>query len=226
MGILVDASTLISDIRRTADMENTSFVTDTEIVRYINLAYQWAYMKLGESYEDWNLTAYHFATTAGTREYSVPSDFIRLRKLMYVRDYGTSSEREYPLKRNNWSSTDSTPSYSSVPNRFMLRGSKIRLYPNVNGVHDYYLYYLAAPATLTAASTSVEMQFGMDRFIAYDAALRCLIKEKSDTSEVMAERNNAFNDLLSSIDNRDSSEPMTIQEVEYGSGGDIWEWTW
>lgn len=226
MGILRDAADLITEVRRISEMENTNFVTDNEIVDYLNSAWRWANMKLGESYEDWNIETHDFPSVAGTREYAVPADFVRLRKLMYVRDYGTSSEREYPMHRVNWQATDSYPLYASRPNRFMLRGGNIRLFPVVSSVHNFRLYYLPAPATFTSASVDLEMHYGIDRFIVYDAAMRCLQKEKSDSTEVTMERNNSFNDLMQSADNRDSSEPMAVQNTEYSTSADWWDAIW
>lgn len=226
MGIKRDMSDIIAEVRDLADMENTDFVTDTEITAYVNDARREAWQILAESYEDWYITAYDFATVAGTRDYSLPSDFIRLRKVFWVRDKSTSSEREYPLRRVTWDATDSRDWAGDKPDRFMLRGSNIRLFPLVEAVYNYRIYYSAAPAALTSASTSVEWEYGLDRFCVWDAVVRCLIKEKSDVTDARAERDRHWALALKSADNRDASEPRRTQEVMYRDDSEWWERGW
>jgi len=226
MGILRNMADLIADVRKLADMEDTGFVSDDEITGYINDANREATMVLGESYEDWNLSSDDITTVAGTRDYAVAADFIRLRKVMYVRDYGLSTEREYPLKRANWNETDGGPLYERVPRRFRLQGSNIRFFPIPNAVLYYRAYYLAAPATLTKTQTGVEFQYGLDRFVVWDAVVKCLIKEKSPAKEATNERDRHLAMAVRSADNRDASEAMAVQEVQYGSDQDWWDFTW
>lgn len=226
MGIQRDISELMTEIREKADIQNTEFVSDDELVRYINSAWRYANAKLTESYEDWNVSSYDFTTVSGTRDYALPADFVRLRKVFYVRDLGTSSEREFPLRRVNWQETDNYVRYDNKPNRFMLRGSNIRLFPLVNAAHDYRIYYSAAPATVTALSTNIDFQYGIDRFIIWDAVVACKIKDDLDAAEAMAERNMALQDMIGAAETRDASEPTYVQEVHYSSTSDWWKWQW
>jgi hypothetical protein len=226
MGIKRDIADLITEAKSLADMANTDFVTDQDWIDYINAAYREAFMQLSKSYEDWNIDSQLITTSSGTRDYAVDTDFIKLRKIMYVRDYGLSSEKEYPIKRVNWMATDSTPRLERIPRRYRLQGSNIRFFPMPEATLYYRAYFTPAPSTLTAGSTSVEFEFGMDRFIVWDAVVRALVKEKSDTSEAVKERDRHLADLILSADPRDASEAMQIQEVEYNSDIDWWEWTW
>ena len=226
MGIKRNVADLIAEAKAISDMEDTDFVTATNWIDFINAAYREAYNALAKSYEDWNLSSSDITTSSGTREYSVPSDFIRLRKVMYVKDYGLSTEREYPIKRVNWMETDGSPLIERIPRRYALRGSVIRFFAIPQAVHYYRVYYQAAPTTLSAASTSVEFEFGMDRFIVWDAAVRALVKEKTDSSEARKERDRHLADMIISCDPRDASEAMQVQEVEYRADSDWWEWTW
>ena len=224
MGIKRDIADLIAEAKSLADMENTDFITATDWINYINAAYAEAHNALAKSYNDWNIDSQLITTSSGTRDYAVDSDFIRLRKVVYVRDYGLSTEREIPIKRENWGATDNLPSIDRVPRRYRLQGGNIRFFPMPTGTHYYRAYFQAAPTTLTAGSTDVEFEFGMDRFIVWDAAVRALTKERSDTSEAKEERDRHLADLIISADPRDASEAMQIQEVEYSDGIDWWDW--
>jgi len=226
MGILRNMADMIADVRKLSDMEDTDYVSDDEITGYINDANREATMILGESYEDWNLSSDDITTVAGTRDYGVAADFIRLRKVMYVRDSGLSTEREYPLRRANWSETDGGPLLERIPRRFRLQGSNIRLFPMPQAVLDYRYYYLAAPTTLTKTQLSVEFQYGLDRFCVWDAVVKCLIKEKSPSKEATNERDRHLAMAVRSADNRDASEAMTVQDVQYGSNDDWWDLSW
>jgi len=226
MGILRDGTDLLADVRRLSDMENTDFVSDAEIYQWLTDSFREAYMVLAESYEDWNLSSDDITTVAGTRDYAVAADFIRLRKVTYVRDVGTSTEREYPIKRENWNATDGGPLYERVPRRYRLQGSNLRLFPVPNAVHTYRVWYVAAPAVISAASTNVDFQYGLDRFVVWDAVVKALIKEKSPAKEATAERDRCLQLAIRSADNRDAAEPMQIQETQYQSDSDWWDYTW
>lgn len=226
MGIKRNIADLITEIRSKADMENTQFISDTEITSFINSAYREAYNVLANSYEDWNLSSQLITTVANTREYAVASDFIRLRKLMYLRDYNLATEREFPCKRNNWSDTDLFATLDRIPRRFQLRGANIRLFPAPTSVLYYRAYYQAAPAALTSSSTAVEFEFGMDRFVVWEAVMSCLIKEKSDTREARAERDRHLTNMIVSSDPRDASEAATVQEVQYSQNLDLEDLQW
>jgi len=226
MGVLRDVSDLIADVQQLAEMQNTDFVTSTEILGYLNDAYREAYGILARSYEDWNLSSKVITTSSGTREYTLETDFMRLRKVYYVRDYGTSSEKEYPIRRVAWQETDFAPLFERVPRRFMLRGNKIRFYPCPNSVLYYRYYYSAAPTALAASGTDVDFFDGLDRFIVWDAVVKCLIKEKSDPSMAREERDRHLAIAIQGADNRDASEPMQVQEVVYSQNEDWWDWQW
>ena len=223
MGIKRNIADLITEVRQLADMQNTQFVTDAEIVTFLLAGYREAHNALAKSYNDWNVSSDDI-TTDGSREYSIPSDFIRLRKVMYVTGYGTASEREYPCHRVNWMETDGNPYNVNTARRFQLRGSVIRFFPVPGSGLYYRVYYTAAPTAFTSGSTDVEFEFGMDRFIVWDAVVRCLVKEKTDTKEAAQERGRHLADLIISSDPRDASEAMTIQQVQYDTNEYLWEY--
>lgn len=224
MGVLRTVTDLVAQVRQLSDMENTLFVTDTEILGYINDAYREAYQILANSYEDWNVTAYDFASVIGTRGYAVPADFIKLRKVTYVVDKSTTTEREFPLRRENWNATDGSTRGIEKSSRYALRGANLNLFPMPNSVLNYRMYYSAAPAALTLASANVDFQFGLDRFIVLDAAMKCMIKEKTPIGDITKERDRQLAACILAADNRDASEAMQIQDVEYGSDRDWWDW--
>jgi hypothetical protein len=226
MGVLRNVNDLVADVQQLAEMQNTDFVTSTEIIGYLNDAYREAYSILAKSYEDWNLSSAVITTSSGTREYTLATDFMRLRKIMYLRDYNTTSEKEYPIKRVNWSETDSGPIFERVPRRFMLRGNKIRFFPCPSSVLYYRYYYSAAPTALAAGGTNVDFFDGLDRFIVWDAVVRCLIKEKSDPRDAREERDRHLAIAIQGADNRDASEALQIQEVVYSENEDWWDWRW
>jgi hypothetical protein len=214
MGVTRDIADMIAEAKKLSDMENTQFITDAQWAEWFNHAYLNLRRKLANTFEDYNTTSYDFSTTSGTADYSVPTGFLKLRKVFRVLDSGTSSEREIPLTRMNWNQ-GSLNRYTTESRMYMLRGSNLRLWPMPQSALDYRMYYVPAPTTLTATSTDVEFEFGFDEFCIWDAVVKAKTAEESDPSVALAERNRLEFEIIGDGQNRDSTEALQVQDVVY-----------
>lgn len=220
MGYTRNIADLITEVRELSDMEETEFVTDDEITRYLNQAYRDIYNILVQSYEMYKVTSDDTTTVAGTKDYSLPSDFLKLVKVYYVN--GTN---EYPLRRMTLHEPDSYGRIYSTAYRYTLLGDNFRLHPTPNTADTIRLYYVPAATAFTKTSTNIDFGQHMDEYCVVFAAVKCLEKEKSPTNELIADRQMLRQKCIEAADPRDFSEPASVMDTEYDRI-DFWENLW
>lgn len=109
--------TLIKEkIERDLDLEDEEFISDDEMLGYINEAIDEAEAEIHDLYEDYFLTKANIALVSGTEEYAVPADIyaMKIRRIIYksgstvysidrIKDW--KKFEEYALESVNQSST-------------------------------------------------------------------------------------------------------------------------
>lgn len=130
-------------VRQRADMENSQFVTDTELRRYINRGYAELYDLIitEANSDDYFLNSYAFNLTSGTKAYALPSDFYKMRGL----DMTVGSD-VLPIRRYNFSQRNVGSRYSVARNlRYHLQGNQIYLNPKPSTSDTMTLWYIPTP---------------------------------------------------------------------------------
>ena len=130
-------------VRQRADMENSQFVTDTELRRYINRGYAELYDLIitEANSDDYFLNSYAFNLTSGTRAYDLPSDFYKMRGL----DLTVGSD-VMPIRRYNFSQRNVGSRYQVARNlRYHLQGNQIYLNPKPSTSDTMTLWYIPTP---------------------------------------------------------------------------------
>jgi len=94
-------ATLRSRARRMADMENSTFVSDTELRDYINSAYAELYDLVIEKYEDYYIESTSDLNLASTDTHSLPGDFYKALGVDLSVGGSTYSLRNYSFQERN-----------------------------------------------------------------------------------------------------------------------------
>lgn len=228
MASTVTLSTLRTRAKQRADMENSSFVSDTEWLSYINDAYGRLYDLLVKAYdEDYYMSSTDFTTTtASNYTFSGMSltDFYKLRGVSLI----PSAGEEIPLKRYTFSDRGRTNNnYSSnrlgrTALRYRLRGDSIDLKPDPESGQTVRLWYIPSITLLSGDSDTVDGVNGWEEFIVISAAIDALNKEESDPSALMAKLQSYLDRIETMAEDRDVGEPAKVSDVqrdyEYGEG--------
>ena len=139
----VALSTLRTLSRQRADMENSLFITDTEMLRYINRGYAELYDLLvtAANSEDYFLKDSTVQLVSGTKSYDLPSDFYKMRGV----DLNQGSD-SIPLRRYNFSQRDVGSRYSVARRmRYHLQGNSIYLNPKPSTNDTIKVWYVPSP---------------------------------------------------------------------------------
>lgn len=184
--------TLVARAKQRADMENATFVSDTEWKGYISSAFGELYSILAASglryFESVDVIA-----TDGSAAYALPADHLATIGVDYV--VNAQGERrqlaELMVQERNVFSGMSGASDAIC---YALAGADLVLYPTPPSGQTYEHVYVPQPAELSASAdgTSIDVVTpDGEQFLLWSAAVLALAKEESDVSVAAGERERA-----------------------------------
>ena len=200
-------SQLRTRVRRMADMEDSNFVSDTELNDYINSSYSELYDLLVSSNSEYFLSSSVSTVASGSSTITLPTDFYKLRAVdFYLNGRWYDIEQFSIPERNQYSST-----YINLGEvRYRLQGSTLKLIPSDNAGGQYQIWYTPLPATLSSDSDEIEEGNGWSELVVVDAAIKCLQKEESSTTELMKIKSDLVKRVVDMAAKRDSGKPKKI----------------
>lgn len=219
--------------RQKADMENSNYIGDPELLNYINEAlYTW-YDIMVSAYEDYFLPAEPllFTLPVGTDGLQdLPADFYKLAGL--DRNISTgSTDRFYPMKKTPWrgrTNTENTFRYALTANvTYRIFKDKIQMTPKDSANGNYQLWYIPTATPFVTDTDSIDTVNGFENLLIVDVAIKMLAKEESDPSLLLMERERLTDALNEMRIDRDINEGERIEETfdsreGYGPTGDFW----
>lgn len=210
---------LRTQTRQRANMENSQFVTDAEFNKYINLSIAELYDMLCEKDADYNISSSTIALVSGSDAYSLPADFYRLRGV----DLNIDANNKITLKKFEFQDRNRFNSYPSLAVnfdiRYRLRGSQILFSPseNISG-QSVTLWYIPLPVALSADIDTLNGYNGWEEIVIVKSAIKALVKEEQDTSQLQLEYEQLKMRLDAAMDQRDSGQPSRIYDNQTRSG--------
>lgn len=215
-------------VRQRADIENSQFITDTELNSYINQSYFELYDLLVQKYgSHYFVSAPYSLTTDGTSEfYPLPTDFYKLVGLS-AKFLGAVSQYT-PLKHGSFAEMQR---YSGVSSQsllgindllYTLTANNIWLAPVPPAGQALRMFYVPKLSTLSSDSDLVDGISGWTEYIICDAAIKCMQKEESDVTVLAAEKSSLIRRIEDAASNRDAAGASRVNETS--SRGDGWSW--
>lgn len=227
MATTMTLTELIAAARQRSDMVNSQFCTDAEFTSYINQSYFELYdllvQKYGDNYYVKN-PAYTFTTNGTSFMYALPTDFYKMLGLDLALSNSTDSYvtiRPFMFADRNRYAVPNFQSFYGVTNlRYRVNGNNLWLTPTPAANQTLRLWYVPKMATLTAGSDTVDGVSGWTEYIVVDAAMKALVKEESDISALMADKQMLIQRIESAAENRDAGSPPKVTDTQYN------DWMW
>lgn len=230
---LVTLANLRSRVRQAADMENTNFVSDTEVNQYIqDSAGALIDMVLENADVEWFIRSVSTSTTPGTSIYKIggslidgtnpdaamPSvyrilgvDLFWDGKLQPIRRYAFRNRNQY-IQITGWLRPQ-TVAYN-LAGRDHNGDLQIQFIPTPQGIHQFTVYYIPIPYAISDTDPVLFQGLtGWDEWIVVDAAMKCLEKEESDVSALAARKGELRDRIRSAARAIDSAEPAVANDV-------------
>ena len=203
--------------RERADQTNSTFISDSELLSYINSSYAELYDILVSRFEDYYTTSVTFSIASGN-SYSLPSDFYKLRGV----DYNISGDNYVTLQKFNFHDRNGRNPNTSLFVDRGLYGNKLRyrvlaneliLEPSESAVGNYKLWYIPTYTRLASDSDTVDGINGWEEYIVVDVAIKMLSKEESSTTHLDTEKEALLKRIRDMAQNRDANAPERIADV-------------
>lgn len=226
MATTMTLAELRTAVRQRADMQNqsgiytNSFVTDEELTSYINQSYFELYDLLvtlfGENY--YVSLPYSFVTNGSDQFYNLPTDFYKLLGVDVQITSPTTNNSWWTLKPFNFGernkySVPNTQLYFGITNlRYRLQADQIWMNPLPQSNQTIRVWYVPKMTTLVADSDEVQGVSGWTEYIIIDAAIKCMQKEESDVSVLLAQKGAMLVRIDGAAANRDAGEPSTVTD--------------
>jgi len=230
---------LVDLVRKRCNMENTQFVTDQEIVDLLNRSHTELYDTLVAANEDYFVTNYDLTITASVDAYALPGDFYKVLGV----DLNIDAERSISLKkfqfteRNRYKTTIYAPHIPASIYQYHVVDTNLKFIPKPREAKGAVLWYVPLPKKLVLAAavppvstetTTLDIRMAMyDDYLILDAAINCLIKEESDVSALLIEREESKKRLVAAVMNRDVNEPERITDsysANYPNFNAVYPW--
>jgi hypothetical protein len=208
--------------RERADMENSRFISDAELTRYINASISELYdLLIASRGENYYITSTTFSTSGGVDSYSLPAGMLKVMGVDLVR--GTNEA--YTLKSFKWQERNQSrePYFfnDSLNLRYQIRANEIVFSPVPKGGQTIKLWYVPAFQNLSGGSDSFDGINGWEEYVIIDSAIKMKSKEESPVDELLLAKQEMKARILQASSGRDSTEPARVVDTQ-GIGRSQW----
>lgn len=215
---------LKTQARQRADMEDSTFVTDAELVSYINSSIAELHDLLIAAYnEDYYLDEVQFTSTSsityalpdGTN-YSGASKFYKLRGLDVKSSAGDdwATVKRFNFNRRNEQEVGNVLAAYGLPYlNYRVVGSNVRFNRTPDANLTFRLFYYPVSQTLTADSDVFDDINGYAEYVVVDTAIKMLNKEESDVSVLMVQKDALRKRIEAMAKDRDVNEPESVTDI-------------
>lgn len=227
---IVTLQQLMDRSRQRADQVNSGFVTDSELISWINV-YKREYEDLlvRTFGADYSATSATFSATANTENYNLSAltggTFYKLQGLDVADSSSPTGWRD--VKSFNFHERNRISGYQTVlPTqqngevRYRLWGQNLTLRPVPTGTIQMKLWWTPQSTALSLTTDTFDDVNGWSELIVLDTAIAMKDKEESDTSVLQNDRQRMAQRITEMAPNRDAGDPHTIADVR--SGADNW----
>lgn len=204
----ITLSELRTQARQRANMERSQFVSDTEFNSYINLSgaelHDVLIQKFGNDYYVSSIDI----VLANQLSYALPNDFYKVLGVDLKLDNNNSlALKKFEFADRNLKNYYYVADADTLP-QYKVTGDAIYFVPQ--GTHSgktATLWYVPTYTKLLLDTDTLKGFNGWEDYIVVDAAIKALVKEESDTSELFRIKNDLLRRIEAASDNRDSAHP-------------------
>lgn len=200
-------------VRQRADQENSRFISDAELTTYINASYAELYDLLVSRFADYFMKdpPTQFTLTGTTSSQALPTDYYKTRGV----DLSLNGSW-VPLKA--WMFAERNSLRSDI--RYRVVGGKLMLTPEGSAPGTYRHWYVPRFTPLVLDADLMADVLDFEEYVVVDSAIKCMVKEESDPSVLLAIKSSLISRVNVMAADRDAGEPQRITNVRESSDFD------
>ena len=217
---------LILDCRQRADMENSTFCTDTEIEELLNqeLAELYNHIWTGEDKPHYRNQRVYTVASASDALQALPIDFLSVQEVMCT--YNGYTYNMLPFMASEHASYQNQQWVTYVgPPAYRIQAGNIEFAPVQIG-YEVTLFYTPCLSRLVNPSDTFDGINGWEVAAIYGTVAQMLQKQESDPSFYESRKARILGDVDAWTAKRDAANPERIQETvspyDYAGVGPFW----
>lgn len=212
---MITLAELKTQARQRSDMENSEFVSDSELTAYINSSLAELHDLLIASYCDDYMMIEHIFTSDGSLAYDLPDDFYKLRGVDVRRGNGQwATVKRYNFNRRNEQQNAYAWNLLGLPYiEYRLVGRQIRFNRTPDNALSFRIWYHPKLTKLVVDADSYDDINGFAEYVVVDAAIKMMQKEESDVSVLAAQKEGLRQRIIAMAANRDANEPASVTDI-------------
>lgn len=213
---MITLAELKTQARQRSDMENSEFVSDSELTSYINASLAELHDLLIASYnDDYVMEEYLFVSTTSL-DYDLPADFYKLRGIDVRR--GPTGQwatvKRYNFNRRNEQQNAYAWNLLGLPYiEYRLVGSKVRFNRVPDAALEFRIWYHPKATKLAVDADTYDDINGFAEYVVVDAAIKMMQKEESDVTVLLGQKEALRQRITAMAANRDANESASVTDI-------------
>lgn len=202
--------------RQRSDMENSKFVSDTELTSYINSSIAELHDIMIQSYgNDYFVIPFTFNTTIGQSTYALPDGFYKLHGVdVKLNGQNFTTVKKFNFNERNRFNETVLWNVLGIPSiRYRIIGNNIVFSPIPDTDVEVQLWYTPVATKLVADADVLDDLNQYAEYVITDAAIKMMQKEESDVTVLAAQKTALLQRITYASQNRDAGEPESVQDV-------------
>jgi len=206
---------IMTQARYRADMENSTFVSDTELITYINKSLNELWDILVASYGDDYFVSSVDDVTDGNAEISLPATFYKLTGVDMEVDGQKYALAPFSWAERNKYKESGDALVAGIPRfRYRILDDNLILYPAPAAGYTVTTWYVPRMTDLTAGqSTESTIVDSWIEYVIIDVAIKMLLKEESDVTGHLQSKADVVSRIAQLSKNRDIGGAEVEQDV-------------
>jgi hypothetical protein len=215
----VTVGALISEARTKSDHVNSNFVTDAEIIGFLNEANSTLYDDVVLADESFFVTSAALTLSGDTA--ALPTDCYKLVGIDLA-----SNGRTKTLRRTNFNMrNEATPGLTSSNPKYYVVANSVKFVPAPSGGPMTLWYIPTVTKFATIADVVPEPLAQWTRYMTEHAVVQILLKEESSATANIALRDSIRADINKIVVNRDFNEGQQVVDV-YRINSSAYDYDW
>jgi len=210
-------------------MEGSTFVTDSEVITYINTSMAELHDILIQKFEDYYVSSATY-TLPDDNPGALPTNFYKVLGVDLETSGSTYRLRRYTFQERNMFNSPLVLAGRPTNALYSIQGGEIKFIPADTASGTITLHYVPDPQQFASDGTddsvrlvskAPQVALGYEEYIVIDSAIKCLVKEESDVKIHLAQKEQLRRRIEEAAGRRDAGEPMAISDVTTGTHHDI-----
>lgn len=211
-------SELITRIRERSNTERSNFVTDDEIIRYVDQGFTKLYDLIVSKFENYYISEHNFTTDGLNQFFDLPADFYKMVGLDQFQNFSGSGTNALTVRPFNFNERNRYNNIlfavtAAAFYRYLIQGSKIKILPQPDSGITFKMWYIPAPTKITNTAQIIDGIAGWEEVVVLFAAVQIMNKQELDSTALKREYMEAVDRVITMATERDAALPERVTDL-------------